>query len=402
MNFKYQAFNLIGEKVEGLITASTPDEALYNLKKQNFKVFSLIKIKEVNQNLSLSIFDSVSKKEIVNFSRQMSALLEAGVPILKSFQLIEQDTAKPFFKSILQQTIDSIKSGDSISTSLMKHKKAFDDFYVSMVRSGEESGRMSNAFSYLADYMDRSYALTIKVRNAMIYPAFVVATFIIVMVLVFTMVIPKLAVILKESNVELPVLTRIVLSISDFLVAYGMYAFLIIGFVTGYVIIKFKDTDFFSRNMDTLKIKIPIFKNVFKMLYITRIADNMQTLLMSGVSLPKSINVTADVVGNIFYKQILLQSLEEIKTGITFSDSMAKHSDLIPSTMIQMIRIGEETGEVGKLLGNIAKFYQREINSTIDTVVGLIEPAMIVMLGLGVGLLLVSVLMPIYNLAGAF
>jgi type IV pilus assembly protein PilC len=138
------------------------------------------------------------------------------------------------------------------------------------------------------------------------------------------------------------------------------------------------------------------------MLYVTRIADNIQTLITSGVSLTKSIQITADVVGNRNYKNILEGSLLDVKAGIPFSKSLEKHKDLVPSSLIQMLRIGEETGEIGKLMGNIAKFFQREVNAQIDTMVSLIEPVMIVSLALGVGVLLVSVLMPIYNLAGSF
>jgi type IV pilus assembly protein PilC len=403
-SFKYTAFTMLGEQVEGVVEAPNHEEVLAQLKANKLTPTSLVRVRKVDTASSgrASFFDRVSLKEIVNFSRQMSALLEAGVPVLKSFQLIESDTSKPFFKSILGNIVEDIKSGKSISESLSKHKKAFDDFYVSIVRSGEESAKMSSAFSYLADYLDRSYALTVKVRNAMIYPAFVVATFIIVMILVFTMVIPKLATILTESNVELPLLTQIVLGISNFLVEYGL-VFLVVLLGGGiFTYFKARGTNAFGEYTDTFKIKIPLVRDIFKMLYITRIADNIETLLTSGVSLTKAISITSEVVGNKFYKDILLEALSDVRSGVTFSDSIAKHPDMMPSTMVQMVRIGEETGEMGKLLGNIARFYQREINSTIDTLVGLIEPAMIVMLGLGVGLLLVSVLMPIYNLAGAF
>lgn len=403
-SFKYTALTVLGEQIEGVVEAPSHEDVLAQLKVNNLTPTALVRVRQVDVATSgrSSLFDRVSLKEIVNFSRQMSALLEAGVPVLRSFQLIEADTSKPFFKSILGRIVEDIKSGKSISESISKHKEAFDDFYVSMVRSGEESGKMSNAFSYLADYLDRSYALTVKVRNAMIYPAFVVATFIIVMILVFTMVIPKLATILTESNVELPLLTQIVLGISNFLVDYGLI-FLVILLGGGiFAYFKARGTSTFGEYADTFKLKIPLIRDIFKMLYITRIADNIETLLTSGVSLTKAISITSDVVGNRFYKDILLEALSDVRAGITFSDSIAKHQDLMPSTMVQMVRIGEETGEMGKLLGNIARFYQREINSTIDTLVGLIEPAMIVMLGIGVGLLLVSVLMPIYNLAGAF
>ncbi len=405
MRFKYIGKNILGEQVEDFEEGSSQEVVLNMLRERGVKIDSFFSVREESGGLLKSfnsIFEKASLKDTVNFSRQMSALLEANVPILKAFQIISQDTKKEFLQKTYESVIDDIKGGKSISQAISKHPKVFNDFYINMIRSGEESGRTSRSFSFLADYLDRSYALTMKVRNAMIYPSFVVATFLIVMILIFTMVIPKLAIILKESNVALPLLTRIVLTISDFLVAYGLYILLFTGVMGVFFWLRFKDSNTVAEYIDDIKMKVPLVKNVFKMMYVTRIADNLQTLLSSNVSLPKSIKITSDVVGNKNYKIILDQSLEDIKSGIPFSECLGKYPDLIPSTMVQMLKIGEETGETSKLLENIARFYQREINNTIDTLIGLIEPMMIVSLGIGVGLLLVSVLMPIYNLAGAF
>lgn len=406
MKFNFSAKDLNGQLISGIVTASTKEDALKNLQDKNLVVVSLVEQKgslDLNKALDFgSIFDHVSLKDVVNISKQMAALLDAGVSVIKSLQILADDLPSQTLRKVFNNIIQDVKAGKPISTAFSKHKSVFSDFYVNLVRSGEESGKMGQAFSYLSDYMDRNYALIVKVRNAMIYPLFVIGVFVVVMVLVFTLVIPRLAEILKQSDVELPLLTQIVLSISDFLVAYGVYFFVFVIATSLYGFFSLRGTDAWVNFFDTVKIKIPIVRDIFKMLYVTRIADNIQTLLTSGVSLPKSIQITGDVVGNIYYKQILDQALLDVRAGIPLSTSLAKHKELIPSTLTQMMKIGEETGEIGKLMGNIAKFYQRELNNTIDTLVGLIEPIMIVMLGLGVGVLLVSVLMPIYNLAGSF
>jgi type IV pilus assembly protein PilC len=350
----------------------------------------------------LGIFDHASLKDITNFSKQMSALLDAGVSVVKALQLLAEDNSRPIMKTTLDQVILDVKAGKAISVAFSKHKNVFSDFYVNLVRSGEESGKMSMAFSHLAEYSDRNYSLVVKVRNAMIYPAFVISVFVFVMVVVFTFVIPKLSGILQDSGVELPALTKVVLSISNFLVNYGIYMGVFLVGLCLYVFVTMRGTKSWTSFFDTMKIKIPILRDVFKMLYVTRIADNIQTLLTSGVSLTKAIQITGDVVGNMYYKEILDQALIDVRGGKTFSSAFAKHPDLIPNTLVQMVKIGEETGEIGKLMGNIAKFYEREINTTIDTLVGLVEPIMIVVLGLGVGTLLISVLMPIYSLASSF
>lgn len=406
MKFTFTAKNTENKIISGFVTAPNKDEAVKSLQEKELEVITLIAEKqEINLGTSINlggIFDRVSLKDIVNISKQMAALLDAGVSVVKALQILVVDMQKPILKNTFEIIIQDVKSGKPISVAFAKHKNMFSDFYVNLIKSGEESGKMSQAFNYLSEYLDRNYELVVKVRNAMIYPAFVVTTFLVVMVLVFTLVIPRLAGILNDSGVELPLLTQIVLGISDFLVAYGIYFGVIILAAGIYVYFTLRGTDAWDNFFDTLKIKVPVFKNIFMTLYVTRIADNIQTLLTSGVSLTKAIQITGDVVGNIHYKKIMDQALIDVKAGITFSASFAKHKDLIPSTLTQMLKIGEETGEIGKLMGNIAKFYQRELNNTIDTLVGLIEPAMIVALGLGVGVLLVSVLMPIYNLAGSF
>ncbi len=408
MRFNFTGKNLEEKIINGYVTANSETEAIKLLQAKELEVISLIPEKKdfninIDEYLNIGgILDHVSLKDVVYVSKQMSALLDAGISVIKALQLIAEDIEKPFLKKVFGIIIQDVKAGKAISQAFAKHKEVFSDFYVNLIKTGEESGKMSQAFFYLSEYMDRNYSLMVKVRNAMIYPAFVIMTFFVVMILVFTMVIPKLAEILKESNVELPLLTKIVLSMSDFIVSYGFYLVLFLVAVALYSYLTLRGTPSWTKFFDTLKIKTPFVKSVFKMLYVTRIADNIQTLLTSGVSLTKAVQITGEVVGNIYYKQILDQALVDIKGGISISASFSKHRDLVPNTFVQMLKVGEETGEIGKLMGNVAKFYQREINTTIDTLIGLIEPMMIVALGLGVGVLLVSVLMPIYNLAGSF
>lgn len=409
MKYNFTAKNLEDKIIRGVVNANSENEATKMLQDKELDIITLATERKNGLDINIDkyfnfseIFESVSRKDIVNVSKQISALLDAGVSIMKALQLISEDVKSSYLKKVFEIIVQDVKSGKSISQAFGRHKNVFSDFYINLVKTGEESGKMAQTFMYLSEYEDRNYALIVKVRNAMIYPAFVIATFFIVMIVVFTFVIPKLAEILKDSNVELPVLTRIVMSISDFLVAYGLYILLFLIGAGAYTFFTFRNTESWTKFFDTVKVKTPIIRSVFKMLFVTRIADNIQTLLTSGVSLTKALQITADVVGNVYYKEILQQSLSDIKAGLPISTSFARNKYLIPTTLTQMLKIGEETGEIGKLMGNIAKFYQRELNNTIDTMVGLIEPIMIVLLGLGVGILLVAVLMPIYNLAGSF
>jgi type IV pilus assembly protein PilC len=283
---------------------------------------------------------------------------------------------------------------------LAKHKGVFSAFYVNMVRAGEESGKLDETFMYLADYLDRTYEVTSKAKSALIYPSFVIATFIAVMVLMFTVIIPKIAVMIKDSGQEPPVYTKIVLYISDLLVNYGL--FVLIGIV---ILIffawKYFQTKEGAQNLARLKLEVPYVGDLYKKLYLSRIADNMATMVSSGIPMLRAIEITASVVDNEIYENILKDALAQVRAGVALSSALGQYPEHLPGILIQMIKVGEETGELGTILKTLAKFYQREVTTAVDTLVSLIEPIMIVSLGLGVGILLASVLIPIYNLASA-
>jgi type IV pilus assembly protein PilC len=268
------------------------------------------------------------------------------------------------------------------------------------VKAGEESGRLNETFNYLADYLDRTYEVTSKAKNALIYPAFVIITFIGVMILMFTVIIPKISSILTDSGQALPIYTQIVLDVSSFFVHYGV--FLLVAVVIGALALwRFATTPEGQLSLSSFKLSVPYVGDLYKKLYLSRIADNLHTMIVSGIPMLRSLEITANVVGNDIYKQILEQSLTAVKGGSSLSSSLSQYPE-IPGILVQMVKVGEETGQLGKILKTLASFYQREVMNAVDTLVGLIEPVMIVVLGLGVGILLASVLMPIYNVASTF
>ena len=269
-----------------------------------------------------------------------------------------------------------------------------------MVRSGEESGKLNEIFSYLADYLDRTYEVTSKAKGALIYPAFVIVVFIAVMTLMLTVIIPKISGILVESGGELPIYTKLVIWTSDFFINYGLFILILLA-VGGFFLGRFIQTPDGALAFDVFQLKVPYVGDLYKKLYLSRIADNMSTMIASGIPMLRAIEITASVVGSTLYRGILLQSLESVRGGSALSSSLLEHPEM-STIMVQMIRVGEETGELGNILNTMAKFYQREVTTAIDTLVGLIEPVMIVVLGLGVGILLAAVLLPIYNIAGGF
>lgn len=397
MQFNYKAITATGEKKEGIVEAVNKDLAISALQRRGLVVASIKSTEEAKGFLEISILESVPMKDIVMLSRQISTLFEAQVSALKAFSLLGGNTENKLLQRTLNQIVDDIQAGFSISGALAKHPKVFSEFYVNMVKAGEESGKLVQTFSYLADYLDRQYELTSKTRNALIYPAFVIFVFITVMVLMFVIVIPKLSQIIIDSGQQIPIYTKVVIGISNFFVSYGL--FLLIGIVAfGVYVWWYSQSDKGKKYLDQVKLSIPFAGTLFTKLYLSRIADNMETMLTSGIPIVRSIEITAAVVGNRVYRDIMLMAADKVKAGSSLADSVDRHVE-IPSIMVQMIKVGEETGSVGMVLKTLGKFYKREVDDAVDTLVDLIEPIMIVLLGVGVGILLTSVLVPIYNIA---
>ena len=402
MLFKYVAIDQSNIERDGTVEAASIDAAITAVQQRGYTVVSIDPVKEKFDLLNLEIdwFQSISTKDMVILSRQISTLFEAQVSPLRVFRLLAAETDNPLLQKVMNQIVEDLQAGSSISRALAAHPDVFSPFYVNLVRAGEESGSLEKSFSYLADYLDRTYQVVSKARNALIYPAFVVTTFITVMVLMLTMVIPRIADILTSSGQELPIYTKIVIWLSDFF-SDNIVIILIVLAGGGALLWRFLQTDVGKRTYDELKISIPYLGDLNRKLYLTRICDNMATMVGSGIAIVQAIEVTADVVDNLVYKEILTNALTEVKGGRSFADAIAEYPE-IPGVLSQMAKVGEETGSLPEILETLALFYRREVNNAVDTLIGMIEPIMIVMLGLGVAVLLASVLMPIYNLTNAY
>ena len=400
MLFKYKAIDEKGVSKEGEIDAPNRDMAISGLQHRGLVVISINEETESKSFFHFSFFEKVKMKDIVILSRQISTLFEAQVSALKAFTMLATNTENKLLKHKLTQIVDDIQAGVSISGALSHHPDVFSDFYVNMVKVGEETGKLNQTFLHLADYLDRQYALTSKTKNALIYPAFVIVTFFVVMTLMFTIVIPKLAVIIQDSAQEIPFFTKIVIGISDLFVHYGFFVLIFLVFF-GIWIWRLSTTAQGKVYLDTLKLSTPGIGDLYKKLYLSRITDNLSTMLDSGVPMVRAIDITAQVVGSLVYKDLLEYVVDDVKSGSSLSEAFGKHNQQVSGILVQMIQVGEETGSLGFILKTLADFYKREVDSAIDTLVGLIEPVMIVVLGFGVGILLVSVLMPIYNMAGS-
>ncbi len=398
MLFKYKSVDDKGISREGSIDATNRDMAISGLQRRGLIVISIKEEGAKTSLLQFSFTQRIPMKDVVILSRQISTLFEAQVSALKAFTMLAANAENKILSHKLNQISDDLQAGVSISGALAKHPDVFSDFYVNMVKVGEETGKLNQTFAHLADYLDRQYALTSKTRNALIYPIFVIVTFFVVMGLMFVVVIPKLSAILLDSGQDIPFYTKVVIALSDFTVHYGFLAIIFVALL-GVWLWRLSSTEKGKEYLDKARLSIPAVGNLYKKLYLSRIADNLDTMLTSGVPIVRAIDITSSVVGSRVYKEILKDAADGVKSGLALSAAFEKHPEM-PGIMVQMVKVGEETGALGSILKTLADFYKREVDDAVDTLVGLIEPVMIVVLGLGVGLLLVSVLMPIYNMAG--
>jgi len=400
MLFIYEALDKQGERQFGSIDAFNAEAAINSIQHRGLIIIS-IKSGERRSflKLNISFLNRIKGKEIVLLSRQMATLFNAQVSALRVFTLLAAENQNLELRKHMTEIADDLQGGSSISKALSKHPKVFSNFYVNMVRAGEESGKLDETFDHLADYLDRSYEVVSKVKNAMVYPAFVVVVFIGVMYFMLTNIIPKIAEIIEQSGQEIPIYTKMVIGTSHFLTDYGPFILIALAIIL-LVLYRYSRTPGGKLAFSRVKLSIPVLNNLYSKLYLARIADNLNTMLGSAIPIIKSIEITASIVGDATYEQILKQVAEDVRTGSSLSSALSGHPQM-PSILVQMVKVGEETGELGNILSTLAKFYSREVTGAVDAMIGLIEPVMIILLAGGVGILLASVLVPIYNLSSS-
>lgn len=401
--FIYKARSKEGETRDGTVEAPSLEAAIDVLQRNNLIIIEVLP-QSVPGRLfvggKLKFFNRVKQKDIVLLSRQLSTLFEAKVPVVQALKTLVNESSSVPMKEAMAAVLDDVNGGASLSAALAKHPAIFSQFYVSMVRSGEESGKLQEVFTYLADYLERSFILTSKAKNAMIYPAFVFSSFVGVVVVMLVIVIPKLTAIFEETGQAVPFYTQLVIAASYFLRSWGWAVLLLI--IGGAVMIwRYAKTESGAEVLAELQLKMPVFGELYQKIYLTRFADNLSTLVVAGLPILRALQITSEIVGNKVYERSISRAIESVKGGNTIANAL-EGSPGIPPMVVQMIRIGEEAGRIDSILRNIAKFYQRDVDSMLDNIVSLIEPTMIIFLGVAVGGLVASILVPLYNLSSAF
>lgn len=395
--YKYRARNNQGRITVGAVEAGNETEAAELLMDKSLIVLSLTETSSSSKKgLNMNI-GRVKHKDIVIFSRQLSVMISATVPIVQSLKILAQQTVNPIFIEKIVEIANDVDGGMKLSDALGKHKKVFSHFYVAMVRSGETSGRLDEVLEYLADQMEKDYDLISRIKGAMIYPVFIISGMIAVGALMMIFVVPQMTQMLKETNTELPFLTRILISTSDFvqgnLWLIGGIVIAIAAFFRFWLSSKPGKITW-----DAVKINIPIFGSLFKKIYIVRFTRSLSTLIRGGVPIAVALRITAEVVDNRAYEKLIMDTVNEVEGGNSIATLFVK-SDLVPKMLSQMIVIGERTGKLDNVLEKLSDFYSREIDNLVQGLTSLIEPLILVIMGIGVGGMVAAIMLPMFKVA---
>ncbi|MFH1745313.1 MAG: type II secretion system F family protein [bacterium] len=395
-NFKYKALDQNKKIISGIIDAASESMAADELTERKLEIISLIKTSEIGSGFGM-VLGRVKPKDIVVFSRQFSVLISANVALVQSLRVLIVQTNNLKLKMAISEIADDIDGGARLSDALARRPKIFSNFYVNIVKSGETSGKLDEALNYLADELEKDYDMTSKIKGAMIYPAFVVCGMFAVGVVMMVFVVPKLTDVLTETGTKLPIATRILIYVSDFLVNY--WWLVIIGAAMLFFASKmFLASQKGKRIADDMLLRLPIFGKLFQKIYLVRFARSLHTLLVGGVNISRALAISSEVVTNSVYSGLIDRTRQNVEDGESVS-SVFLESDRVPKMVSNMMSIGEKTGKLDVILERIAIFYAREVDNTVSNLMTLMEPIIMVVMGIGVGLMVAAIILPMYNMA---
>lgn len=393
--YKYKAIDESGKSVQGVIDAESPKSATEKLKRQGVFLSSLNEAKE-SKSRSFNPFKSIKISELAVTTRQFSTLISAGLPLEASLSALSEQTEDARLGQVLAEVRERVSEGSSLANALGEHKNVFSDLYINIVRAGEASGTLDIVLLRLADFLETQAALTSRVRGALIYPMFMF--FIGGGVLFFTMtyVIPRIAKIFEESSSSLPVMTLILIKVSDFLNNYILFI-LIFVIMLAYAAYRFNKTEKGQMFFDRLMLKVPVFGRLTSMVVISRFTRTLGTLLSSGIPLLDALEIGEAVMGNKVYGQTLQEVRVNVREGASLAQPL-RESGVFPPLVTRMIAVGEQTGEMEAMLSKVADIYDQQVETMVSTLTSLLEPVMIVIIGAVMAFIVFAVLLPIFNL----
>ncbi|AEH22937.1 Type II secretion system F domain protein [Thermodesulfobacterium geofontis OPF15] len=392
--FEWQGKSVTGEIRSGVLDA--PNQQLVEVYLRRLNIIP-IKIKPKKET-TFALFrrKSVSGKDLTTFTRQFAVVLEAGLPIVKSLEVLAEQQKNPYFKNVLKEIKLKVETGSSLSDAMAEYPKVFDSLYVHMVRSGETSGNLDVILKRLAGYLERILSLKSKIKHAMVYPSLIVIVTIAVISIIMLFVIPKFAEIYESAGQALPLPTQILISISNnFGKILIVFIILLAGLIIG--IRYYRNTEIGRYNTDKIIFSLPLLGELFKKAAVARVARTLANLIGGGVPLLPALTIAGETSGN----KVLEKAMEEVRINVSAGQSLADpmfYTGVFPYLLVEMVRVGELTGRLEDMLNRVADFFEEEVDRMVNTLSTLIEPILIVFLGIVIGGILISLYLPIFKL----
>lgn len=334
------------------------------------------------------------------FVQQLKVMVKSGISLSVALKTLAQQTESKTFKIVLDDLQAMVEKGNLLSQGLEVHKKLFGELFINMIKAGEASGKLEDVMEQLFVQMKKDHEIIAKVRGAMIYPSIVVTLMLIIGTLVIVYVVPTISTVFLELNVELPLATRILIGISNLAVNYGIFFLIGLG-ISIAIFIRVIKTPQGKMNFHRVLLKLPVAGPIIKKINIARFCRTLSSLLKTDIPIVQSFEITSKILGNMVYRNALIDAKEKIKKGISIQQSMQPYTEIFPPVVLQMISVGEETGSLDNILEESAIFYEEDVSQTMETLPSLIEPILMVVLGVGVGGMAVAVMMPLYSLSEA-
>lgn len=395
-HFSYVAKNSEGRSIKGTVEAANYEAATDELRERQLIVLSLKTRSETNvMDWVRQLVYRVSVKEVTFFSRQLAVMIGATIPVVRSLRALTRQTENEFFRVVIANLASDVDGGAKLSQAMTKYPKIFDQFFIHMVRSGETTGRLDKVLDYLANQKEKDYSLRSRVRGAMVYPAFIISVMVVVGVVMMVYVLPQLTDMLTQNGATLPLTTRVLLAISYYMQNFWWLIILVLGVLTAGLVTYIRTAN--GRYVyDLVKIKAPVVGPIYQRITLSRFCVSLSNLLASGVTLPTSLGIVGDIMNNAVYSSIIKKTIREVEAGNSIS-SVFVHQNVIPPILTQMVSVGEETGRLDDILDKLGQFYSKEVDAAISILTSLIEPVIIIILGIGAGLMITGILTPIYN-----
>lgn len=398
MKFIYKARNKNGEIKTGISEGASERTARKKIEEEGFTLISLkegSEKQELNLDFLNNIF-SVPTLEIITFVHLISVMIKSGLSLSKALNALSRQTKNKKFSAIIAKVSLSISQGNTFADSLARHPDVFDELFINMIRVGEISGTLESILFLLAEQMKKDYELKSKVKGAMIYPAVILMVMLGVGVVVMVYVIPKLAGIFSSMNVPLPGSTRFLMAVSDLMINYGLYV--LIGLIIFFFVIKKTAKGKGGVYIDKLILKAPIFGEIAKKINIARFSRTTSSLIRGGVSISTALKTVSKTLSNYYYKESIALAAEKIEKGVSLKEILESFPNLYTPLVVQMIEVGEETGSLDDILMDLAEFYEEEVNETTKNLSTIIEPVLMVVMGIAVGFFAISMIQPMYSI----